>query len=191
MTIQLFALATLMTALSVAAPAPVRAQEYALDTTHAQVTFQVSHLGLSWTSGRFKDVAGSFAIDPPNPSRTRFAVTAKADSVDTDNAKRDEHLRSPDFFDTRQFPALGFQSTAVRAVDGGYQVTGDLTLHGVTKPITLNLHGGKTAEFPKGVHRTGFSGEFKIKRSEFGMDKMLEAIGDDVHVTVSFEGTKK
>jgi len=191
MTVRQFALAALTLVFVSAAPASVRAQEYVLDPTHAQATFQVSHLGLSWTSGRFKDVTGTFAIDPANPSRTRFAVTAKADSVDTDNAKRDEHLRSPDFFDTRQFPALGFQSTAVRAVDGGYQVMGELTLHGVTKPITLNLHGGKTAEFPKGVHRTGFSGEFKIKRSEFGMDKMLEAIGDEVHVTVSFEGIRK
>jgi len=191
MNVRQFALTALAFAFSGLAAAPARAQEYALDTTHTAVTFQISHLGLSWTHGRFKDVSGSFKIDAANPAATSFAILAKADSVDTDNVKRDEHLRGPDFFDTRQNPALGFRSTSVKPLDGGYQVTGDLTLHGVTKPITVNLHGGKTAEFPKGVHRTGFSGEFKIKRSEFGMDKMLEAIGDEVHVTVSFEGTHK
>lgn len=187
---RLLSLATLVAAVAVPSLA-VRADEYALDTSHAAVTFQVSHLGLSWANGRFKELTGSFAIDPANPSGTWFEVLAKADSVDTDNAKRDEHLRSPDFFNTKQYPVLSFKSTAARAIQGGYQVTGDLTLHGVTKPITLNLAGGKTAEFPKGVVRTGYSTTFTIKRSEFGMDKMLEAIGDEVHVTVSFEGTKK
>lgn len=186
-----FALAALALTVVGFASGAARAQEYALDTTHAAVTFQVSHLGLSWTSGRFKEIGGSFRVDAANPARTAFAITAKADSLDTDNAKRDEHLRGPDFFDTRQNPVVGFRSTSVKPLEGGYQVTGDLTLHGVTKPVTVNLFGGKTAEFPQGVHRTGFSGEFKIKRSEFGMDKMLEAIGDEVHVTVSFEGTHK
>ncbi|HEV8061639.1 MAG TPA: YceI family protein [Gemmataceae bacterium] len=168
-----------------------RADEYALDGAHAAATFKISHIGLSWTNGRFKDLSGSFTIDPANPATTRFDVTAKAESVDTDNAKRDEHLRSPDFFNAKQFPAVNFKSTSARAVESGYEVTGNLSLHGVTKPITLIIVGGRTAEFPKGVQRTGYSTEFKIKRSEFGMDKMLEAIGDEVFISVSFEGTKK
>jgi len=175
----------------VATTPSARAENYALDTTHAAVTFKISHFGLSWTYGRFKDLSGTFTIDAANPAASKIEITAKADSIDTDNAKRDEHLRSPDFFNTKQFPTVSFKSTAVEAVQNGYQVAGNLTLHGVTKPITVVVAGGQRAEFPKGVQRTGFSTEFKIKRSEFGMDKMLEAIGDDVFLAVSFEGTKK
>jgi polyisoprenoid-binding protein YceI len=190
MTSKLFGFVFIATGVTMVAPA-VRAADYKLDPYHAAVTFKISHIGLSWTSGRFKDLSGSFTIDPANPSATRFDVTAKAESVDTDNAKRDEHLRSPDFFNTKQFPALSFKSSAVRAVEGGYEVNGELSLHGVTKSITVTMAGGRTAEFPKGVQRTGYSTEFKIKRSEFGMDKMLDAIGDEVFVFVSFEGTQQ
>jgi polyisoprenoid-binding protein YceI len=168
-----------------------RAADYAVDGAHAAAVFRVSHIGLSWTYGRFKDISGTFAVDPANPAATRFDLTAKVESLDTDNAKRDEHLKSPDFFAAKQFPMIGFRSTAVKPVEGGYEVAGELTLHGVTKPVTVTLKGGRTAEFPKGVTRTGYSGEFTIKRSDFGMGKMLEAIGDDINIQLSFEGTKK
>lgn len=187
MTVRLISFATLMVTLA----ASVRADDYNLDVTHAAASFQISHFGLSMTHGRFKDIQGSFTIDSAKPSASKFELIVKADSVDTDNAKRDEHLTGPDFFNTKQFPAITFKSTSVKSGKGGLEVTGDLTLHGVTKPITVKLSGGKTAEFPKGVNRTGYTTEFTIKRSEFGMDKMLEGIGDDVHLAVSFEGTKK
>lgn len=188
MNVRLMSFATLITMI---AALHVRADDYALDVTHAAVSFQISHFGLSMTHGRFKDLKGSFTIDSAKPSASKFELIAKADSVDTDNAKRDEHLKSPDFFNTKQHPVVSFKSTAVKAIKDGYEVTGDLSLHGVTKPITVKLSGGKTAEFPKGVTRTGYTTNFTIKRSEFGMDKMLEGIGDDVQISVSFEGTKK
>ena len=172
-------------------PGTLRADDYALDPAHTAVTFKVSHLGLSWTHGRFKDVSGSFSVDPANPAGTAFSLSIKVDSLDTDNAKRDEHLKSPDFFNDKQFPTITFKSTAVKPVDGGVQVTGDLTLHGTTKAVTFNLLGGRTAEFPKGVQRTGYSTELVIKRSDFGVDKLKEAIGDEVYVSISFEGVKK
>jgi polyisoprenoid-binding protein YceI len=167
------------------------AQEYVVDPAHSSANFKISHLGLSWVFGRFNELTGNFIIDPADATKSSFAMTIKADTVDTNNAKRDEHLRSPDFFNSKQFPTLSFKSTAVKAMKEGYQVTGDLTLHGVTKPVTFNLLGGRTAEFPKGMQRTGYTTELMIKRSDFGMDKMLEAIADDVHLAVSFEGTKK
>jgi polyisoprenoid-binding protein YceI len=117
-------------------------------------------------------------------------MSIKTESVDTNNKQRDDHLRSPDFFNARQFPAIAFRSTAIKPVDGGYQVTGEFTLHGVTRPIAFNLMGGRITEFPKGVMRTGFTTELSIKRSEFGMDKFLESVGDEVIIAVSFEGTK-
>ncbi|MBX7104560.1 MAG: YceI family protein [Gemmataceae bacterium] len=167
---------------------PATADDYVVDNTHAAANFRVSHLGLSWTYGRFKDISGTFTVDP---GQAKFELSAKADSLDTDNAKRDEHLKSPDFFNTKQFPLISFKSTSAKANDKGYEVTGNLTLHGVTKPVTINLIGGRKAEFPKGVNRTGYTGEVSIKRSEFGMNKFAEAVGDEVIVTFSFEGTKK
>jgi polyisoprenoid-binding protein YceI len=181
-----------LAALALAVPrASARADEYAVDQAHSAVVFRVSHLGLSWTYGRFKDLSGTFSVDARDPAATRFELSARVESVDTDNAQRDQHLKSPDFFNAKQFPAITFKSTSAKPVDGGYEVAGTLTLHGVTKPLTIVLKGGRTAEFPKGVQRTGYVGEFTIKRSDFGMDKMLGPVGDDIHVQLSFEGTKK
>jgi polyisoprenoid-binding protein YceI len=171
--------------------APARADDYVVDPVHSGVGFKVSHLGLSSVYGRFNDFSGSFTIDPNDAAKCSCTLTIKAETIDTNNAQRDNHLRSPDFFNVKQFPTITFKSTAVKAVEGGYQVTGDLTLHGVTRPVTCTLVGGKKAEFPKGVQRTGFSGELTIKRSEFGIDKFLEAVGDEVQITLGVEGTKK
>ena len=85
---------------------------------------------------------------------------------------------------------ISFKSTSVKPIEGGYEVTGDMTLHGATRSITFPLTGGRTAEFPPGVRRTGYSTEFKLKRSEFGMDKMIGAVGDEIYVAISFEGVK-
>ncbi len=165
---------------------------YTVDPMHSGVTFKISHLGLSWVHGRFDDLAGQFTVDPQNASNCSFEFEAKTESVDTNNRKRDDHLRSPDFFNAKQFPAITFKSTSVRPGQNGYEVTGDLTLHGVTKPVTFLLSGGKTAEFPKGVHRTGYSAEFSINRTEFGIGiKFAGALADVVHIEISFEGTQK
>jgi polyisoprenoid-binding protein YceI len=176
---------------SAATGGSIRADEYAVDAAHSAAVFRVSHLGLSWTYGRFKDLSGGFTVAAENPAAARFELSARVESIDTDNAKRDEHLKSPDFFNARQYPAITFKSTRVKPVEGGYEVAGELTMHGVTKPLTVVLKGGRTAEFPRGVQRTGYVGEFTIKRSDYGMDKMLEAIGDEIVVQLSFEGTKK
>jgi polyisoprenoid-binding protein YceI len=178
----------LFVALAVAA-APARAGDYyVLDPAHSAVTFKISHLGLSWTYGRFNDVSGGVALGDDKAS---FVLNIKPESVDTGNAKRDEHLRSPDFFNVKQFPQFSFKSASVKPVKEGFEVTGELTLHGTTKTITFLVGGGRKAEFPKGMHRVGFSTELTIKRSEFGMDKMTEAIGDEVRIAISFEGTKQ
>ncbi len=172
-------------------PSLSRAQIYELDAMHTSVNFRVSHLGLSWTFGRFNDVSGAFRIDPADAGKCAFQVAIKTESIDTGNTKRDDHLRSPDFFNVKQFPLLSFKSTAVEAVKEGYAVTGDLTMHGATKAVKFVLVGGRKAEFPKGIRRTGYTTELVLKRSEFEMDKMKEAIGDDVHITISFEGIEK
>ena len=167
------------------------ADTYQVDSAHSTAVFRISHLSLSWTYGRFTDVSGTFTIDPDNPANTQFVLEARAESINTDNEQRDMHLRSPDFLNTRQFPVITFKSLRCQRVENGWQVEGELTLHGVTHPVTLKFVGGRTAEFPPGTFRTGYSTEFVIRRSAFGMDRMLEAIGEQVYVFLSFEGVRK
>jgi polyisoprenoid-binding protein YceI len=173
-----------------ASPAFVRAAEnYTVDAAHTSVTFKISHLGLSWTHGRFNDVAGSFVVDA-DPAKSSFTLNIKPESIDTGNRQRDDHLRSPDFLNVKQFPAMSFKTTTVKAASDGYDVTGDFTMHGVTKSIKFNLTGGKTAEFPPGTKRTGYSTDLVLKRTDFGVGA-AGPIGDEVHVSISFEGTSK
>jgi polyisoprenoid-binding protein YceI len=105
--------------------------------------------------------------------------------------KRDEHLRQPDYFDTKQYPTIEFKSTSVKGIKGGYEVTGDFTMHGTTKKITFSMQGGKEIEF-MGTKRTGFSTDLKLKRSDFGFDKSgIGPIGDEALIYIDFEGTRK
>jgi polyisoprenoid-binding protein YceI len=166
------------------------ADDYMIDPVHSAISFKISHVGLSYVHGRFDSFSGDFTIDSGDPSKSSFRLKISPESVDTNNKGRDNHLRSPDFFNVKQFPVMSFASTAVKPVDGGYEVTGDLTLHGQTKPVTLTLKGGTSAEFPKGVQRTGYVADFVVKRSDFGVGKMA-MLGDEVYVSVGIEGTKK
>ena len=171
--------------------AAARADDYAIDAAHSGVSFQISHLGLSYIHGRFNEFSGKFTIDTADPAKSSFALSIKAESIDTNNAGRDKHLRSPDFFNTKQFPAISFASTSVKPIEGGYEVTGDLTMHGETKPVTFSLKGGKVIPV-QGAQKTGFStSQIVVKRSEFGVGKPTPMLGDDVFVAISFEGTKK
>ncbi|MGP0069804.1 MAG: YceI family protein [Isosphaeraceae bacterium] len=164
--------------------------DYTIDAAHSGVVFKISHSELSWIFGRFNDISGEFTIDSSDPSKSSFLMKIKPESVDTNNAARDGHLRSPDFFNTKQFPSMSFTSTSVKPVEGGFEVTGDFTLHGKTNPVTFALKGGKTVMM-KGTQKTGYTAEFPIKRSEFGVGKPSPMLGDDVWVTVSFQGVKK
>lgn len=167
------------------------ADEYAYDLVHSSVSFKARHLDISWIHGRFNEVDGKFSLDRENPSKSTFELTIKADSVDTANKARDEHLRQPDYFDTKQFPTIEFKSTSTKAVAGGYEVTGNFTMHGTTKKVTIVLKGGKEIEF-KGMKRVGFSTELSLKRSDFGFDKSaIGPIGDEALIFIDCEGLRK
>lgn len=167
------------------------ADEYTFDLVHSSVSFKARHLDISWIHGRFNEVSGKFTLDRDDAAKSKFELSIKADSVDTANKARDEHLRQPDYFDTKQFPTIDFKSTSVKAIKGGYEVAGDFTMHGVTKKITLNLQGGKEIEF-KGTKRVGFSTDLALKRSDFGFDKtQIGPIGDEALIYIDFEGTRK
>jgi polyisoprenoid-binding protein YceI len=167
------------------------AQQYTLDPAHSAVTFQISHMGLSWTHGRFNTVSGEFSINKDAPEQSTFALTIDANSIDTGNQQRDDHLRTPEFFYVKEFPAITFQSTKVEPIKDGYKVTGNFTMHGVTKEVAFDLLGGRTVQFPPGTMRTGFSTSIKLKRSDFGVGAASPMLGDDVHSSISFEGTQK
>jgi polyisoprenoid-binding protein YceI len=172
------------------AAAPGRADDYAVDPMHSSVNFKISHMGLAWVYGRFDEFTGEFTVDP-DAGKSAFALNIKSESVDTNNRKRDDHLRSPDFFNVKQFPEITFKSKSVKPAKDGYEVTGDLTMHGETRSVTFPLVGGRMAEFPKGMQRTGYSAELVLKRSDFGISKFGEMLGDEVHVAISFEGTRR
>ena len=166
------------------------ADEYDYDLVHSSVSFKARHLDISWIHGRFNDVSGKFSLDREDPSKSTFALTIKTDSVDTANEARDKHLRQPDYFDTKQFPTIEFKSTKVKAIKGGYEVTGDFTMHGTTHEITLVLMGGKEHDFKK-VKRVAFSTELSVKRSDYGFDKnAIGPIGDKALIMIDCEGVR-
>ncbi len=174
-------------AVLVLAASQARGDAYKLDPSHAAVVFKITHLGLSYTFGWFNEVSGSFTTgDDP-----AFEFTVKTASVNTNFPKRDEHLRNPDFFNAKQFPVITFKSTGVKKDGDILHVTGDMTLHGVTRSITVNLKKMGEADDPWGNHRAGYATKFTIKRSDYGMDKMLELVGDEVTLMVSFEGIRQ
>jgi polyisoprenoid-binding protein YceI len=174
---------------------PAVADDFALDQAHASIIFGISHMGLSYTYGRFNKMAGEFSLDAADPAKSTFKLTIDAASIDTANAARDKHLNSGDFLNTGEFPLITFESTkvATREVEGKtvYDVTGNFTMHGVTKEITIALTLLGQGAGPQGDQRAGFMCDTKLMRSTYGMDKMLPAIGDEVAITISFEGIEK
>lgn len=179
--------------LSVCVAWPVLAADvYTPDVVHSEVAFKVGHLGISKVSGQFKDYTGKVSFDPADASKSSVEITVKTTSVDTANAKRDEHLRGADFFNVEKFPTMSFKSTAVKKIsDTTYAVTGDFTLLGVSKPVTIEFTDVAFGKGMKGEERAGGSTRFKIKRSDFGMNKMVGPVGDEVSIELSFEAVKQ
>ena len=167
------------------------AETYTVDPVHSSISFMISHAGISNIHGRFNDFSGKIAIDTADPAKSSFAISIPIESIDTNNVKRDEHLRAPDYFNVKQFPTMSFQSTKVKAVEGGYEVSGDLTLHGVTKPVSLTIKGGdKVVEFPPGKKRIGLVSTFSIRRSDYGVTAEPKALGDEVPIFIGIEAAR-
>jgi polyisoprenoid-binding protein YceI len=166
------------------------ADTYKIDSEHATVIFRISHFNIGNAYGRFNDPTGTVVYDKADPSKTQFTFEVKTDNVDTDNEKRDAHLKSPDFFDAKQFPVITFKSTSVKGEGDTFQVTGDLTLHGVTKSITVPVKKTGEADTGKMGYRTGWEAQVDLKRSDFGMTGLQGPVGDDVHLIISFEAVR-
>ena len=167
------------------------ADTYTVDPSHSAALFSVSHLGISNTHGRFNGISGTLTWDASNPSASAITITIKTESVDSADAKRDQHLRSADFFNSKQFPDMSFAAkTFTKVDDTTYTVAGDMTLCGVTKPATVTVKKIGEGKDPWGGFRIGFESSFVLKRSDFGI-KGVPGVGDDVNVTFALEGIKK
>jgi len=174
--------------------APAQAATYKVDPAHAFAVFKVSHFGWSNNWGRFNDVSGSVDFDKSDVTKSKVSITIKTASVDTNHKKRDAHLRSPDFFNAKEFPEMKFVSTKImKTGDKTANVTGNLTLLGVTKPVTLSVTWNREGPHfrNKDKTHTGFSATGTIKRSDFGMKKFVPAIGDNITIFLDVEAIKQ
>ena len=170
------------------------ADTYEIDSAHSMVIFRAKHNGISYNYGRFNEFTGEIMIDETDMSKSSVAFEVKTASVDTGNEKRDQHLRSPDFFNAKQFPVVTFKSTKVSMKEGKADmlaVTGDLELHGVKKSITVDVEITGKGKGQQGESLIGFETTFAIKRSEFGMNYGMGPVSDDIRITVSVEAGHK
>jgi polyisoprenoid-binding protein YceI len=169
-----------------------RADTYKIDPVHSSVIFRAPHINTGYVFGRFDQFGGTINDDTSDPSKTSFDVTIQVDSVDTGNPQRDGHLKSPTFFSAKEFPTITFKSNSVKSSgDKKLEVTGDLTMHGQTKPITFTVERVGSSNLPNFGQRVGYFGTFTVKRSDFGMTGMPEAVGDEIEMMVALEGVKK
>ncbi|MFE6286793.1 YceI family protein [Streptomyces sp. NPDC057877] len=144
--------------------------DYTIDPAHTTLGFVARHAMVTNVKGKFLDFSGSLHLDGTDPSKSTASLDVKMDSIDTGNADRDGHLKSADFFKTDEFPTMTFRSTSAEALGGDdYRITGDLSLLGVTKPITIDLEFNGIAKDPFGNERVGFEGKATILRSEWGL----------------------
>jgi polyisoprenoid-binding protein YceI len=191
-----YAIFVFVTCLWSAPVAALAAEAYTIDPAHTSVVFSVGHTGLSYTYGVFRQTGGGYILDKANPANCQFEFAIQTDSIDTNHAERDKHLRSADFLNTQQFPTITFESTSCALGNGPagsivYNVTGNLTIHGVTRQIMLPLRMLGEGKGPFGDQRTGFLCQVELKRSDYGMRNLLDMVGDAVGITISFEGTMR
>ncbi|WP_417618289.1 YceI family protein [Oceanisphaera sp.] len=171
------------------------AETYVADTEgmHASVNFKINHLGYSWIVGRFNDFKSSFVFDEEDAANNSVEVTINTSSVDTNYAERDRHLRSDDFLNVKEFPQASFKSTSVTKDDddGEYTVKGDLTLHGVTKPVEFEIEEVGAGQDPWGGYRRGFEGEMELKLADFGINYDLGPAAATVYLDFHLEGIRQ
>lgn len=188
-------LVVLAAALAAGLPAAA-AERYVVDGDHSDVVFLVDHLGYSKTIGRMNEVEGMILFDEEAVENSSVEITIDAASVDTNHKARDEDLRSANFFNVAEYPKITFKSTAVEKTgEATGRITGDLTLLGVARLVTLEVTFNRKAPHPvpsyDGVMTAGFSARARIRRSDFGMDAFLPAVGDEVELLIEVEAFRQ
>lgn len=171
-----------------------QAADYVVDSEgmHAAIQFRIQHLGYSWLYGRFNDFEGQFTYDEAAPENAQITVNIDPASIDSNHAERDKHLRSADFLDVKQFPEAGFKSTAYQPNgDGTGVLRGDLTLHGVTKPVEIEVTEIGAGDDPWGGYRRGFEGTTNIRLGDFNIPETLGPASTTVELTLGIEGIRQ
>jgi len=171
---------------------------YQIDPSHSTASFSIKHMMIAKVHGGFEKMSGSLTYDAANPSKATVQVAIEAGSINTREPQRDAHLKSPDFFDVEKYPTITFKSTRVESSGGELKVIGDLTIHGVTQQVTLDVDGpSEEMKDPWGNIKIGASGTTKIKRKDFGLtwNAALEAggflVGDDVTINLDVQFVKQ
>ena len=170
------------------------AADYAIDKEgqHAFINFKISHLGYSWLYGTFKDFDGSFSFDAKAPEASKVSVKINTASIDSNHAERDKHLRSGDFLNVDKHPTATFESTSVKSTgEGTADITGNLTLNGVTKPVVIAAKFIGEGSDPWGGYRAGFEGSTKLKLKDFAIQKDLGPVSEEVELILSVEGVRQ
>lgn len=169
------------------------AADYKIDKEgqHAFIEFRIKHLGYSWLYGRFDDFDGAFTFDEKSPSADKVKVTINTNSVNSNHAERDKHLRSPDFLNVAKNPTATFESTAVKTDGKNAEITGNLTLNGVTKPVTIKAELVGQGDDPWGGYRAGFIGTTTLKLKDFDIQRDLGPASQEVELTLSVEGVRQ
>lgn len=189
-----FALMAIGLATHLVPAAQAAPEQFVFDDTHTDILFAVSHLGFSKTYGRFNRSEGLITLDASNPENSSVEVTIDASSIDSNLQKRDDHLRGGDFFNVATHPTITYKSTEISVTgENTAMVTGDLTMLGVTKPVTLDVTLNKAGPSPAAPDKTvaGFSATATLKRSDFGMTYGLPVLGDEVEMIFEIEAFKQ
>lgn len=171
-----------------------QAADYIIDTkgAHAFIQFHIKHLGYSWLVGRFNRFEGEFSYDEADPDAAKVSVTIDTASIDSNHAERDKHLRDDEFLDVKQFPQARFVSTAYRDLgDGKGELQGELTLHGVTRPLTIAVTTIGAGNDPWGGYRRGFEGRTSFALADFGIKRNLGPASKEVHLWLGIEGIRE
>ncbi|MGB1467030.1 MAG: YceI family protein [Alcanivorax nanhaiticus] len=177
---------------SMAFAEPAGTYQFDKKGAHQFVMFKISHLGYSWLYGRFNDFNGTFTVDANNPENSKVEATIQTASVDSNHAERDKHLRGDDFLDVDKYPTATFKSTSIEQTgDDTAKITGDFTLHGVTKPVTLDAKMIGYGDDPWGGYRMGLEASTSLKLADFGITKDLGPASETVEIIISVEGIKK
>ena len=178
----------LITALAMAATATAQAGTWQIDPKHTAAQFAVRHLGVSTVRGAFTTVSGTVKHDPADPSKDSLDATIDATSVDTRVEMRDNDIKSPHFFDVQKYPTITFHSKSVKAAGSGkLLITGDLTLHGVTKEVVLEVDGPSAPIADRAGQRMGAAATTKITRQDFGITAAPGVVGDEITITIDVE----
>jgi polyisoprenoid-binding protein YceI len=177
----------------VAAPAFAESTEWTIDSAHSRFGFSAPHMVVSEVDGSFRSATGKVLLDEADLTKSSVEITIDANSIDTDNADRDKHLKSPDFLDTAKFPQITFKSTSIKKAGKAYKVTGDLTIHGVTKPVTLEVELSNAVANPWGKQVRAVKVKGKLDRQDFGLtwnktlDKGGLLVGNEITLEIKLE----